>query len=271
MDLPITERDSLYPNLSELSSLEILTAINQEDKKVAHVVEQKLSEINALVEAVVHAIANGGTLYYIGAGTSGRLGILDASECPPTYGVPFDMVQGIIAGGDSAIRKAVEFAEDNTEAAIQDLLKAGAKSGDVVVGLSASGKTPYVLGGLQSAKNQGLVTACICCNINTPIAEYADHVIELDLGPEVVTGSTRMKSGTAQKMILNMITTTSMVKLGKVKGSKMFNMQLSNHKLVDRGVRMVMEATNLDYETSKSLLLKHGSVEKVVVEFLSKS
>jgi N-acetylmuramic acid 6-phosphate etherase len=271
MDLPITEQDSLYPNLSEMSSLEILKAINQEDKKIAHVVEQKLPQINDLVEHVVASIHHGGTLFYIGAGTSGRLGILDASECPPTYGVPFDMVQGIIAGGDSAIRKAVEFAEDNTEAAIADLLQAGAKKGDVVVGLSASGKTPYVMGGLEAARKQGLITACICCNIKTPIALHSDVLIELDLGPEVVTGSTRMKSGTAQKMILNMITTASMVKLGKVKGSKMFNMQLSNHKLVDRGVRMVMEATQLDYEIAKSLLLKHGSVEKVVTEFLSKS
>lgn len=269
--LPITEQDSLYPNLSELSAEEVIRAINAEDKKVAEAVERQVHQISQLVEAVVKSISAGGRLFYIGAGTSGRLGILDASECPPTYGVPHELVTGIIAGGDGAIRRAVEFAEDDTKAAMQDLKAAGIKAGDVMVGLSASGKTPYVLGGINDCKAAGIVTGCICCNSGSPIGQASDFPVEVVVGPEVITGSTRMKSGTAQKMVLNMITSAAMVKLGKVQGSKMVNMQLSNDKLIDRGTRMVMEKTGLDYEKSKKLLLEAGSVRKAVENHLTKN
>lgn len=265
--LPVTEQDSNYPNLSELKVSEILSAINAEDAKVALAVASKLDQITTLVEAVVNALSNGGRLFYIGAGTSGRLGILDASECPPTYGVPHELVTGLIAGGDTAIRKAVEFAEDDTTAAIKDLQAAGIKEGDVVVGISASGKTPYVLGGLKMCAEHGIVTASICCNENTEIGKVSQYPIEIEVGPEVITGSTRMKSGTAQKMVLNMITTTAMVKLGKVRGSKMVNMQLSNDKLIDRGTRMVAEATNLSYVEAKQLLQDTGSVQRAIEKF----
>lgn len=258
--LPITEQDSNYPNLSDLSIDEILMAINAEDRKVAEAVALCKSQISALIQAVVDSLSSGGRLFYIGAGTSGRLGILDASECPPTYGVPHDLVTGIIAGGDGAIRKAVEFAEDDTQAAIKDLMDQGLKSGDVVVGISASGKTPYVLGGLKACNDMGVVTGCVCCNAGSPIGAVSQFPVEVVVGPEVITGSTRMKSGTAQKMVLNMITSTAMVKLGKVRGSKMVNMQLTNDKLVDRGTRMLMEKTGFDYEKSRELLLANGSV-----------
>jgi len=262
--LPITEQDSLYPNLSELSAEEVVRAINAEDKKVAEAVERQIPQISALVEAVVQSLANGGRLFYIGAGTSGRLGILDASECPPTYGVPHELVTGIIAGGDGAIRKAVEFAEDDIQAAFNDLKAAGIKAGDVMVGLSASGKTPYVLGGINDCKAAGIVTGCICCNSGSPIGAASDFPVEVVVGPEVITGSTRMKSGTSQKMVLNMITSAAMVKLGKVQGSKMVNMQLSNDKLIDRGTRMVMEKTGLSYNEANVALLAAGSVRKAV-------
>lgn len=267
MKLPSTEKDSLYPNLSELSVPDIVRAINAEDKKVAEAIEKNLPAIAALIEAVVLSLANGGRLFYIGAGTSGRLGILDASECPPTYGVPHELVTGIIAGGDGAIRKAVEFAEDDTEAAYKDLLNAGVKSGDVVVGLSASGKTPYVLGGLKACAMNHIVTGCVTCSSQSPIGTASAFPVEVEVGPEVITGSTRMKAGTAQKMVLNMITSTAMVRLGKVKGSKMINMQLSNDKLIDRGARMVSEATGLDYEKSRELLLLHGSAANAIEKF----
>lgn len=269
--LPITEQDSLYPNLSELSAEEVIRSINAEDKKVAEAVERQIPQISQLVEAVVKSLSAGGRLFYIGAGTSGRLGILDASECPPTYGVPHELVTGIIAGGDGAIRKAVEFAEDDTKAAMQDLKAAGIKAGDVMVGLSASGKTPYVLGGINDCKALGIITGCICCNSGSPIGEASDFPVEVVVGPEVITGSTRMKSGTAQKMVLNMITSAAMVKLGKVQGSKMVNMQLSNDKLIDRGTRMVMEKTGLDYETSNKMLLEAGSVRKAVENHQTKN
>jgi N-acetylmuramic acid 6-phosphate etherase len=262
--LPITEQDSLYPNLSELSAEEVVRAINAEDKKVAEAVERQIPQISALVEAVVKSLANGGRLFYIGAGTSGRLGNLDASECPPTYGVPHELVTGIIAGGDGAIRKAVEFAEDDIQAAFNDLKAAGIKAGDVMVGLSASGKTPYVLGGINDCKAAGIVTGCICCNSGSPIGAASDFPVEVVVGPEVITGSTRMKSGTSQKMVLNMITSAAMVKLGKVQGSKMVNMQLSNDKLIDRGTRMVMEKTGLSYNEANVALLAAGSVRKAV-------
>lgn len=265
--LPITEQDSLYPNLSDLSAEEVIRAINAEDKKVAEAVAEQISNISRLVEAVVASLSKGGRLFYIGAGTSGRLGILDASECPPTYGVPHELVTGIIAGGESAIRKAVEFAEDDTKAAFKDLTAAGIKAGDVMVGLSASGKTPYVLGGIEDCKTAGIITGCICCNSGSPIGAASDFPVEVVVGPEVITGSTRMKSGTAQKMVLNMITSAAMVKLGKVQGSKMVNMQLSNDKLIDRGTRMVMEKTGMDYETAKAMLLEGGSVRQALENY----
>jgi N-acetylmuramic acid 6-phosphate etherase len=206
----------------------------------------------------------GGRLFYIGAGTSGRLGIVDASECPPTYGVPHDWVIGIIAGGDSAIRKAVEYAEDDIEQAWKDLLEFGINSNDVLIGIAASGTTPYVIGGLKKANEAGILTGCIVCNTGSPIAVEAKYPIEVVVGPEFVTGSTRMKSGTAQKLILNMISTTVMIQLGRVKGNKMFDMKLSNNKLVKRAVNMVVEATGLDEETAQRLLDKHGSVRAAV-------
>lgn len=264
--LPITEQDSLYPNLSSLSLKEIISAINSEDHKVAVAVEKEIDSISNLVENLVQKMDSGGRLFYIGAGTSGRLGILDASECPPTYGVPHGLVIGIIAGGDTAIRKAVEFAEDDTEQAILDLLAYGVNEKDFVLGLSASGSTPYVYGGLVACRSKNIKTACICCSKGSKIGSVSDFSVEVEVGPEIITGSTRMKAGTAQKMVLNMITSAAMVKLGKVEGSKMVNMQLSNHKLIDRGTRMVAEQTGLDYEKSKSLLIQLGSV-KLAVDF----
>ena len=264
--LPITEQDSLYPNLSSLNTKEIISAINTEDQKVAIAVEKEIGSIAQLVENLVLKMGAGGRLFYIGAGTSGRLGILDASECPPTYGVPHGLVIGIIAGGDSAIRKAVEFAEDDTNQAILDLMEYGINENDFVVGLSASGSTPYVYSGLLTCRSKNIKTACICCSKNSKIGSVSDFPVEVEVGPEIITGSTRMKAGTAQKMVLNMITSTAMVKLGKVEGSKMVNMQLSNHKLIDRGTRMVLEQTGLDYEKSKSLLIQFGSV-KLAVDF----
>jgi N-acetylmuramic acid 6-phosphate etherase len=206
----------------------------------------------------------GGRLFYTGAGTSGRLGIVDASECPPTYGVPQGLVIGIMAGGDKAIRKAVEFAEDDAEQGWKDLLEYDISDKDVLIGIAASGRTPYVIGSIQHARANGLVTGCITCNANSRLAEVAEYPIEVVVGPEFVTGSTRMKSGTAQKLVLNMISTTAMVKLGKVRGNKMVDMQLSNEKLVDRGTKMIMHELGVDYETANKLLLTHGSVRKAV-------
>lgn len=265
-----TEKDSLYPSLSSLNTAQILAAINNEDQKVALAVQGVLPSIEKLIDKLTKTMQQGGRLFYIGAGTSGRLGVVDASECPPTFGVSFETVVGIIAGGDAAIRKAVEFAEDNATQAIIDLQAFNINSLDFVVGISASGRTPYVLGGLQDCKKLNIKTGGICCNLNTIIGQNCDYPIEVDLGPEVVTGSTRMKSGTAQKLILNMITTTTMIKLGKVQGSKMVDMQLSNLKLIDRGTKMVMQETNLDYETAKSLLETQGSVRKAVDAFRGK-
>jgi len=262
--LSITEQESLYPNLSDLSIEEIAMAINQEDQKVALAIRDELSSISKLIQAVVDKMETGGRLFYIGAGTSGRLGILDASECPPTYGVPHELVNGIIAGGDSAIRKAVEFAEDDMDQAIKDLEAFEVGPSDFVIGISASGRTPYVLGGLMACEKAGISTGCICCNKDTEIGKKSGFPVEVVVGPEIITGSTRMKAGTAQKMILNMVTSAAMVRLGKVEGSKMVNMQLSNRKLIDRGARMVMEKTNLSYEEAKNLLLETGSVKKAI-------
>lgn len=265
-----TEKDSLYPNLSDLNAEDIVNVINTEDQKVALAVQNETKAISSLVDKIVSQLRSGGRLFYIGAGTSGRLGILDASECPPTYGVPFDLVIGIIAGGDGAIRKAVEFAEDDTQQAIIDLQTYNINVKDIVVGVSASGRTPYVLGGLLACKELGIPTGCITCNKSSVIGQSCDFPIEVEVGPEVVTGSTRMKSGTAQKMVLNMLSTASMILLGKVKGSKMVDMQLSNEKLIDRGTKMVIDETQLDYETAKKLLLEHGSVRKAVAQYLQK-
>ena len=259
-----TEQDSHYNDLEKMSVAEVLQNINKEDKTVPYAVEKVIPQIEKLVQVIATHMKAGGRLFYIGAGTSGRLGILDASECPPTYGVPFDWVIGIIAGGDTAIRKAVEFAEDDIEQAWKDLLEYNINKKDVLVGIAASGTTPYVIGGLRKANEMGLETGCIVCNENSPIAKEAKHPVEVLVGPEFVTGSTRMKSGTAQKLVLNMISTAVMINLGKVKGNKMFDMQLTNHKLVGRAVNMVMQSTNLDAETAQQLLDKHGSVRKAV-------
>ena len=260
----ITESDSLYDRLEEKRVAEILTDINRENKKVALTVEQCLSSIEPLVNTCVSKLTEGGRLFYIGAGTSGRLGVLDASECPPTFGVGFDMVIGLIAGGDTAIRKAVEHAEDDQEAAWSDLEAYNINAMDVVVGVAASGTTPYVLGGLRSARAHGIVTGCITCNPGAPIIAYSDFPIVAEVGPEYITGSTRMKSGTAQKMILNMITTATMIRLGRVKGNKMVDMQLTNDKLKERAVNLVSNALNISKVKAWDLLEKYGSVRKAI-------
>lgn len=247
-----------------MSVLELLTNINKEDQTVPHAVAMVIPQIEKLVERIVEKMHRGGRLFYTGAGTSGRLGIVDASECPPTYGVPQGMVIGIMAGGDKAIRKAVEFAEDDAEQGWKDLLEYDISDKDVLIGIAASGRTPYVIGAIQRARELGLVTGCITCNANSRLAEVAEYPVEVVVGPEFVTGSTRMKSGTAQKLVLNMISTTAMVKLGKVRGNKMVDMQLSNEKLVDRGTKMIMHELGVDYETANKLLLTHGSVRKAV-------
>jgi N-acetylmuramic acid 6-phosphate etherase len=255
-----TESSSKYENLEKMDSTELLQNINAEDHKVAPAVKDKIAAISALVDQIVPRMREGGRLFYIGAGTSGRLGILDASECPPTYGVPHDWVIGLIAGGDAAIRKAVENAEDDPEMAWKDIQEYGFSKLDTVIGIAASGSTPYVIGGVKTAREKGLLTACITCNTDSLLAREVEYPIEVVVGPEFVTGSTRMKSGTAQKLVLNMISTAVMIQLGRVKGNKMVDMQLSNAKLVDRGTKMIMEATGLDYETANDLLLSEGSV-----------
>ncbi len=259
-----TEKDSNYQDLDKMSVNEILSNINQEDKTVPLAVEKVIPQIEALVKVIVSRMKKGGRLFYIGAGTSGRLGILDASECPPTYGVPFDWVIGLIAGGDSAIRKAVEFAEDDMNQAWIDLEEYAINPNDVVIGIAASGTTPYVIGGLETANAKGIATGCIVCNGNSPIAARAQYPVEVIVGPEFVTGSTRMKAGTAQKLVLNMISTAVMIQLGRVKGNKMVDMQLSNHKLVGRGVRMVMAETGTDEETASALIEEFGNVRKAI-------
>lgn len=259
-----TEADSLYNGLENLSTLELLTNINREDKKVAEAVEQEIPNVEAFVDACYERMKNGGRLFYIGAGTSGRLGIVDASECPPTFGVPHGKVVGIIAGGDTAIRKAVEFAEDDMEQGWKDLQEYDINPADTVVGIAASGTTPYVIGAIKKANENGLLTASVSCNPGNPLAQLVHYAITPEVGPEFVTGSTRMKSGTAQKLVLNMISTSLMIKLGHVKGNKMVDMQLSNNKLVDRGVKMIVSQTGISYEEAEKLLKTHGSVRKVV-------
>jgi N-acetylmuramic acid 6-phosphate etherase len=259
-----TEQDSHYTHLEQLPVAELLRNINQEDRTVPEAVAKALPQIEKLVQAVTEKMKVGGRLFYIGAGTSGRLGVVDASECPPTFGVPFDWVVGIIAGGDGAIRKAVEFAEDDDQQAWVDLQEFNITANDVVVGIAASGRTPYVIGGLDKANEEGLITGCIVCNAGSPVAAAAQFPVEVVTGPEFVTGSTRMKAGTAQKLVLNMLSTAVMIQLGRVKGNKMVDMQLTNHKLVDRGVRMVMQEAGIDEPTAAKLLNEHGSVRKAV-------
>jgi N-acetylmuramic acid 6-phosphate etherase len=261
---PDTEKESLYNNLDQMSTEEILKGINAEDKKVADVVEKQIPKIEQLINAIVKQLKMGGRLFYIGAGTSGRIGVLDASECPPTFGVSDNVIIGIIAGGDRAIRKAVENAEDDANQAWEDLKKHDITSIDVVLGIAASGNTPYVIGGLQKARENNCITGSISCNSDCLISKEADYPIELVLGPEFLTGSTRMKAGTSQKLVLNMISTAVMIQLGKVKGNKMVDMQLSNEKLVNRGIKMIMDELNIDEEHATDLLQKHKSVRDVL-------
>ena len=260
----ITESESLYDNLDQMSVRELLEGINNEDRKVAIAVGREIPKIEKLVTRIVERMRRGGRLFYIGAGTSGRLGVLDASEIPPTYGMPNTLVIGLIAGGDRALRNPVESAEDDLDKAWEELQQYHINTNDTLVGIAASGTTPYVIGALRKARSEGILTASISCNPDSPMAAEAEIAIEPVVGPEFVTGSTRMKSGTAQKMVLNMITTSTMIKLGRVKGNRMVNMQLTNQKLVDRGTRMIMEELRLDYEQSKNLLLLHGSVREAI-------
>tara|TARA_B100001540_G_C15638373_1_gene565447 strand:+ start:81 stop:887 length:807 start_codon:yes stop_codon:yes gene_type:complete len=262
--IKITETDSLYDNLETMSLNQILENINKEDTKVPCLIKQVIPEIEKLISSIVPKMKKGGRLFYLGAGTSGRLGILDASECPPTYGVSHDIVIGLIAGGDSAIRRAVEFAEDDKQLGWKDLCAYNVNNKDTIIGIAASGSTPYVVGALKIAQENKIQTGCITCNKDSQIVKYSDYPIEIVVGPEFVTGSTRMKSGTAQKLVLNMISTSIMIKLGKVKGNKMVDMKIANNKLVDRGVNMIMREKNLSYEAAKVLLKKHGSVRKVI-------
>lgn len=261
----ITEQSSNYRHLEKMSTKEILTSINNEDKTVAYAVEKAIPQIEALVNAIADRMYAGGRLFYLGAGTSGRLAIVDASECPPTYGVPYGLVVALIAGGEKAITQAVEFAEDSMEDGWKELEKRFISDKDVVIGLAASGTTPYVIGALSQCKERGIVTGCIVCNEASPVAAVSDYPVEVVVGPEFVTGSTRMKSGTAQKLVLNMISTSVMILLGRVEDNKMVNMQLSNEKLVNRGVEIVMEQLQMtDRGKAKELLLLHGSVKKAV-------
>lgn len=259
-----TESNSRYNRLEKMPVKKLLTSINKEDQTVPASVKKSIPKIVKLVEAIAERMKRGGRLFYIGAGTSGRLGILDASEIPPTFGMSSDKVIGLMAGGDKAIRKAVEFAEDDGEQAWKDLKKFKISSNDVLIGIAASGRTPYVIGGVKDARRNGILTACITCNKGSELAAQVEHPIEVVVGPEVVTGSTRMKSGTAQKLVLNMISTATMVQLGRVKGNKMVDMKLNNVKLINRGARFLAEELGLDMDNAKKLLLKHGSVRKAV-------
>lgn len=260
----ITESESHYQSLEQMGVRELLENINREDQTVPLAVAKAIPAIEALVNVIVEKMQQGGRLFYLGAGTSGRLGIVDASECPPTYGVPHGLVIGLIAGGDAAIRKAVEFAEDSREQGWNDLQEHAIGKEDVVIGIAASGSTPYVVGALEKCNAEGIVTGCITCNPGSPVAQTAKFPVVAVVGPEFVTGSTRMKSGTAQKLVLNMLSTTVMIRLGRVRGNRMVDMQLSNNKLIDRGTKMVMEATGYSYEKANELLKKFGSVRKAI-------
>ena len=268
--IKITEQESLYNDLEKKPVREILEEINKEDQRVALAIEKAIPQIERLVSEIVLRMQQGGRVFYMGAGTSGRLGVLDASEIPPTFGMPNTFVIGLIAGGDAALRNPVENAEDDTLRGWEELLAYQINTKDVVIGIAASGTTPYVIGAMQAARRQGILTGCITSNPDSPMAAEADMPIEMTVGPEYVTGSSRMKSGTRQKMILNMITTSVMIKLGRVKGNKMVNMQLSNQKLVDRGTRMITEELDLPYDQAKALLLMHGSVKKTVDAYKEK-
>lgn len=262
--IKITEQPSLYDDLDKKSVKEILEDINTEDHKVADSVQKAIPQIEKLVTLIIPRVKKGGRIFYMGAGTSGRLGVLDASEIPPTFGMPPTVVIGLIAGGDTALRNPVENAEDDMSRGWEELLQHHINSEDTVIGIAASGTTPYVIGAMRTAREHGILTGCITSNPNSPMAAEADVPIEVIVGPEYVTGSSRMKSGTAQKMILNMISTTIMIELGRVQGNKMVNMQLSNQKLIDRGTRMIIEELHLDYEKAKALLLLHGSVKSAI-------
>lgn len=261
---PTTEQSSQYDHLEKMSTLELISNMNREDKLVPQAIEKVLPRIEELIDQIVLKLENGGRLFYIGAGTSGRLGVLDASECPPTFGVADDVVIGLIAGGDYALRKAVENAEDDTDQAWKDLQEFNISNKDVLIGIAASGTTPYVIGGVKKANEEGMVTGCVTCNSNSPLSQVAKFPIEVVVGPEFVTGSTRMKAGTAQKLVLNMISTSVMIKMGKVKGNKMVDMQLSNEKLVKRGTKMIMEELKISEEKAKELLFSKGSVRKAI-------
>ena len=250
-----------------MSILEVLTNINNEDKTIAFAVEKAIPQIEQLTSAIIVQLKKGGRLFYIGAGTSGRLGILDASECPPTFGVSHNLVIGLIAGGDVAIRKAVEFAEDSTNQGWKDLKKYTITSKDVVIGIAASGTTPYVIAALEKCNQENIITGCITCNKNSSLAKVSKFPIEVIVGPEFVTGSSRMKAGTAQKLVLNMISTTTMIHLDKIKGNKMVDMQLSNNKLVERGEKMLIQELNIDKNTASILLKKHGNVREAIKKF----
>ena len=262
--IKITEQPSLYDDLDKKSVKEILEDINTEDHKVADAVQKAIPQIEKLVTLIIPRVKKGGRIFYMGAGTSGRLGVLDASEIPPTFGMPPTVVIGLIAGGDTALRNPVENAEDDMSRGWEELLQHHINSEDTVIGIAASGTTPYVIGAMRTEREHGILTCCITSNPNSPMATEADVPIEVIVGPEYVTGSSRMKSGTAQKMILNMISTTIMIKLGRVQGNKMVNMQLSNQKLIDRGTRMIIEELHLDYEKAEALLLLHGSVKSAI-------
>lgn len=262
-----TEQDSNHNNLENMSINEIITKINNEDKSVPLAVEKALPQIENLIEQVVNKLKNNGRIFYIGAGTSGRLGILDASECPPTFGVPHNVVIGIIAGGDTAIRKAVENAEDSTTQGWEDLKAFTITEKDIVIGIAASGTTPYVISALKACNKNNITTGCITCNKNSPLSQVSKYPIEVIVGPEFVTGSSRMKAGTAQKLVLNMITTATMIQLGKVKGNKMVDMQLSNHKLVNRGINMIVNELNISKEEANNLLKTHGNVRNAIKHY----
>jgi len=262
-----TESDSKYNYLEKMTLNELLTSINREDRTVPLAIEKVIPKVEKLVEIIILKMKAGGRLFYVGAGTSGRLGVVDASECPPTFGIPHGVVIGLIAGGDAAMWKAVEFAEDSKEQGWKDLQVYGINKNDIVIGIAASGSTPYVVGALENCNANGIKTGCIVCNSDSAVAKEANYPIEVIVGPEFVTGSTRMKSGTAQKLVLNMISTAVMIKLGRVKGNKMVDMQLSNNKLVDRGTKMIMNELGIDYETANQLLLEHTSVRKAIESF----
>ncbi len=262
-----TEQDSHYDHLEHMTVHELLTNINNEDQTVAIAVQNALPQIESLALTIVDRLSKGGRLFYLGAGTSGRLGIVDASECPPTFGVSHDLVIGLMAGGDSAIRKAVEFAEDDPEQGWIDLKEYDISTADVVIGIAASGTTPYVIGALEKCNKEQIATGCITCNADSPLARTAQLPVVVIVGPEFVTGSSRMKAGTAQKLVLNMLSTTAMIQLGKVKGNKMVDMQLSNNKLVDRGTRMLMNELSISRDLANELLLKHGSVRAAIKNY----